>query len=365
MNRSRSGTPGVDFLDQLGSSAMSSDRSLESQDDQTFRVLALDGGGIRGVCTATYLAQLEDNAEGHLHEYFDLICGTSIGGIIALAIALEVPMSRVKDMFFKNADMVFQRKHPRRSKVCAMLRDSLYCSKKLHDTIQALLGTDSKIGDAKCRLCIPAVNITTGRVTVFKTRHAEDLIRDYKLKAWQVAAATSAAPIYFDPVSIPSYGEYVDGGLWANTPSTVGILEGLRLGKDLRKIELLSIGTGDCGFHRDAKRCHGWFKRILLGTRDGLIGWNTDLVDLPMQAQIDSEKNYMKLLLRDRHHRVQFPLQNIRSGVPLDAIDDVGKLEIIASEEAKRTVCGVRERFLYQKVRPFAPYPGKPLSSKP
>lgn len=330
-------------------------RSLGAQKNQRFRVLALDGGGIRGVCIATYLSQLEEKVDGRLYEYFDLICGTSIGGIIALAIALDIPTSRVEDMFRKESDTIFRRKHPRRKKCYAMLRDSLYCNEKLHHTLRKLLGSKTEIGDAKCRLCIPAVNITTGRVTVFKTRHADDLERDYKLKAWHVAAATSAAPIYFNPVSIPNGGEYVDGGLWANTPALIGILEGLRLNRDLQEIELLSIGTGDSGFHRDASRRHGWLKRIFLGSKDGLLGWGKDLVDLSMHAQTDSGENFAKYLLGDRHSRIQFPLHSNGSNVALDAVEDIDKLVVVASEEAKQTAYDIRRRFLSRRVSPFTP----------
>lgn len=364
MNRFPSYSSEVSLTDQPELNTISGACGLSAQENQCFRILALDGGGIRGVCTAVYLAQLEDEIDGHLYEYFDLVCGTSIGGIIGIAVALDVPMSKVKNMFLKEASAVFHRKHPRRGKFHAMLCDSLYCSERLHRTIQKLLGSESKIGDAKCRLCIPAVNITTGRVTVFKTRHADDLERDYKLKAWHVAAATSAAPIYFRPVSIPDCGEYVDGGLWANTPALVGILEGLRLKKDLREIDLLSIGTGDLGFHRDVSRRHGWLKRKFLGSRHGLLGWGMDLVDLPMHAQTDSGENFAEFLLKDRHFRIQFPLQKIGKNVPLDAIDDVEKLVRIASEEAKQTAYNIRKRFLNRKVCPFTPCPSNHLSTK-
>ena len=357
MSRSPSHTSEANLADQPELRTRSSARSLGAQENRRFRVLALDGGGIRGVCITTYLTQLEETVDGRLYEYFDLICSTSTGGIIALAIALDVPMSQVEKLFREEADTVFHRKHPQRPKRCAMLRDSLYCSEKFHRTLQKLLGPDSKIGDAKCRLCIPAVNITTGRVVVFKTRHDDDLERDYKLEAWRVAAATSAAPIYFSPVSIPNCGEFVDGELWTNTPALVGILEGLRLNRGLQEIDLLSIGTGDSGFHRDVSRRHGWLKRKFLGSKYGLLGWGKDLVDLSMHAQTDSGENFAKYLLGDRHSRIQFPLHSIGSNVALDAVEDVEKLVVIASEEAKQTAYDIRRRFLDRKACPFIPCP--------
>ena len=219
-----------------------------------------------------------------------------------------------------------------------------------------MLGSDTKIGDAKCRLCIPAVNITTGRVTVFKTRHADDLERDHRLEAWRVAAATSAAPIYFSPVLIPDYGEIVDGGLWANTPASVGILEGLRLGKDLKEIDLLSIGTGNWTFRRSAKQRQGWLNRVFGHAKDGLLGWGTDLVALSMHVQTDRGENFMKYLLGDdRHRRVQFQLHS--SSFALDAVDEAETLTQIALEESKRSAYDIRKRFLDVEADPFKPYP--------
>ena len=326
-----------------------------TQQTQRFRVLALDGGGIRGVCTAAYLARLEESIGHPIHRYFDLICGTSVGGIIAVALALGVPIAEVLDMLRYRATSVFQRRHPLMWKWLAMSKDSLYRSGLLHDLLRDILGPDTTIGQAKCRLCIPAVNITTGRATVFKTRHATDLERDCKLEAWRVAAATAAAPIYFSPVAIPDCGDFVDGGLWANTPGSVGILEGLRLGKELKEIDLLSIGTGSWTFQRSSKRRQRWLHRIGCA-KDGLLGWGTDLVALSMHVQTDRGENFMEYLLRDQHPvRVQFPLPP--NGFDLDAVDKVETLVEIAFEEAKRSAHTVRNSFFQEVVTPFEPLP--------
>ncbi|MXZ58530.1 MAG: patatin-like phospholipase family protein [Rhodothermaceae bacterium] len=327
----------------------------DSQECPPFRVLSLDGGGVRGVCSAVYLSELEKQVGSPLHQYFDLICGTSAGGIIAISLALEIPMDRVLDMFQNKADEVFNRKLPGKNKFCAMLADVLYSNEPFHSNLQDLVGAKSKIGDAKCRLCIPAVNMTTGKAVVFKTRHDTYLKYDYLLPAWKVAAATSAAPIYFKPVTIPGRGKFVDGGLWANTPASIGILEGLRLKKSLDDIELLAIGTGSSTFQRSADHGKGILSRIIQKRKDGLMGWNTDLVKLTMNVQTDREENFMKFMLEDRYCRVQFPLPQV--GFELDSVHDVEALSEIAFEEAKCSVHEISQRFLTTKATPFTPEP--------
>ncbi|MDE2835383.1 MAG: CBASS cGAMP-activated phospholipase [Bacteroidota bacterium] len=321
---------------------------------QRFRILALDGGGVRGVCTAAYLARLEEIAGSPVRRFFDLICGTSAGGIIAIAIALDVPAKEIFSLFRNKTDDIFSRRHPKSMRLYAALRDSLYRSGPFHGVLRDVLGSETKLGAARCRLCIPAVNIATGRVTVFKTRHEAYLVRDYLLKAWQIAAATSAAPIYFSPFRLRGVGEYVDGGIWANCPTVVAITEALRMDFNLDAIDLLSIGTGSSFFQRSVTQT--WLHRLTPFGSNGLLGWNTDLVTLSMQAQTDSGENVMNQLLGESGHlRIQFSLPD--RGFDLDATDKVGRLSEIAHEEAKASAESTARRFLNSETDPFVPVP--------
>ena len=319
---------------------------------RSFRVLALDGGGVRGACTAAYLVRLEERLDAPLAQYFDLICGTSTGGILALGLATGHPAAELLDLYRTRAGVLFRRRHPWLPKPVAMAVDSLYRSDGLHAELRGVLGADTVLGDAATRVCVPAMNVTTGRATVFKTRHMADLERDHLLPAWLVAAATSAAPVYFDPVEVPGCGHYVDGGLWANTPATVGILEALRLGHALADVDLLSIGTGAARFHRSVATGG---RRFRSGGHHGLVGWGTDVVDLSMHAQTDRAENFMHYLLGASHCRVQFPLPE--GSFDLDAVGQVETLVQMASEEAKRSARDVRRRFLDAPVAPFTPIP--------
>jgi hypothetical protein len=198
------------------------------------------------------------------------------------------------------------------------------------------------------------VNVTTGKNTVFKTRHLPKLREDIKLPAWQCAAATAAAPTYFDPVLIPERGEIVDGGVWANTPSTVGVIEALDMGHTLEQIELLSIGTGSTPFHRK-KRYTGW-GWPLNSVRNGLVGWGTQIVDLFMQAQTGRAENFMRLLMPGQFERIQFELPP-NGSFGLDAVEEVETMHQIAFEHAKWKLDHIRTQFFDVPAPPFTPLP--------
>ena len=134
---------------------------------------------------------------------FDLIAGTSVGGIIALGIANEVPAARIKDAFERNGTRIFSGRRPPGT-VFGKLRDVLrstvfpkYDPGPLRDTIVDIIGADTRVGDIKHPCLIPTVCLTKGGPQIFKTDHHPNFSRDLRLRAVDVALATSAAPTYF------------------------------------------------------------------------------------------------------------------------------------------------------------------------
>ena len=206
--------------------------------NRKFKILSIDGGGIRGIIPAMFLEEIESSLSVPIWEYFDLICGTSTGGIIALAIGFEKPMAEIRRLYeiegykifpisyrkniFKNASSMFSmligngQKYPTN-----VLEEEL--KKEFISNNEFLKMYQSKVG-----LCIPAVNVSSGQVVVFKTPHKvinpkeETFSNDANKAVWEVARATSAAPSYFKTAAIEN-SFFVDGGLYANNPSLVGI----------------------------------------------------------------------------------------------------------------------------------------------
>lgn len=204
------------------------------------RILTLDGGGIKGVFAASFLATLEDQVDAPIGNYFDLVSGTSTGGIIALALGLGLPARDILEMYREWGTTVFDGKN---------IWDHLhhffrrkYSALPLQNALHRVFG-DHTLGDSHLRLVIPSFNLQTGTVHIYKTFHHPRFTTDYKEKMTTVAMATSAAPTYFPPHRSPSGITLIDGGMWANNPVGVAIVEAIGvLGWERNSLRILSLG---------------------------------------------------------------------------------------------------------------------------
>lgn len=218
-----------------------------------FQILSLSGGGFLGLYSLTVLDALEQEAGVPIASCFDLIAGTSVGGIIALALSAEVPVRHVKETFEKKGTAIFSPRSVPRTR-WAKFRDVLrsmfgakYKAAHLREAIESILG-DRTLAALMHPTLVPAVNLTTGYPQIFKTPHHHTLRRDHVLRAVDVALATSAAPTYF-PVARIGDELFADGGLIANSPDLLAVHEAEHFfAKDLADVSMLSIGTTSAQF---------------------------------------------------------------------------------------------------------------------
>ena len=217
------------------------------------RILALAGGGYLGLYTATVLAELEARGGEPLARRFDLIAGTSVGGIAALALAFEVPMARLVRLFASRGTEVFSPRARPRGTVTRLLDLSRavlgpkYSGTTLRELLTREFGRRT-LAQARHRVVIPAVDITRSHTKVFKTPHAAGSIGDEQLSAVDVAMATCAAPAYFPAVRIDD-SLYADGGLFAVAPDQVALHEAEHfLGVPPAQVRMLSIGTATANY---------------------------------------------------------------------------------------------------------------------
>lgn len=198
------------------------------------KILTIDGGGIKGVFAASFLAQIEEECDVRICDYFDLIAGTSTGGIIAAALAVGIPVKDILEMYMTNGKKIFPKNRR------WMLSKGKYDSKPLQEAL-GMVFEQKCIKDCKTRLLMPAFNLESGKVRVFKTPHADDLWHDKDLKIVDCVLATTAAPLYFQPHGMKG-GTYVDGGIGANNPSLIALVEAItRCGWKTSEISMLSI----------------------------------------------------------------------------------------------------------------------------
>jgi uncharacterized protein len=209
---------------------------------QRFQVLSLDGGGILGIFTAALLVGLEEDLGRPVVEHFDLVVGTSTGGIIALGLGAGMSVRDILDLYVTEMKTIFP--GPRRLRSLRQLIRAKYKAGGLQSVVQEAFGTLT-LAHSRVPLVIPSFDLGENRVYLFKTPHHPRLKRDWKVPLWQVAMATSAAPTFFPAFSLPNeHVRLADGGIWANNPSMVGIVEAVSMfGRPLDSIRLLSLGT--------------------------------------------------------------------------------------------------------------------------
>lgn len=193
-----------------------------------FKILCIDGGGIKGLYSAQILAKFENIFNCKISDHFDLICGTSTGGIIALGISLGIPMSDICNFYETHGPTIFRAKTQKYSlgkywhyfkQICY---GGKYSNKYLERALISVFGSRT-LQESQNLLCIPAYNITTARPRVFKKDYNSYTEDDTK-KYVDVALATAAAPTYF-PVKEINNHQYIDGGVWANNPALIGLTE--------------------------------------------------------------------------------------------------------------------------------------------
>ncbi|WP_050401022.1 CBASS cGAMP-activated phospholipase [Bradyrhizobium embrapense] len=240
------------FTDRRAHSLKERRKRLPWPKEKPFRILSLDGGGIRGIYAATILSLIEKEiTDGEpIADYFDTIAGTSTGGIIALGLGLKKPAAAIEKLYVEDGHLVFPewwRRRPLRRllrQLRASLHDHTELERLLYETFR-----DETIGDSFTRLVIPAFLGPKTQIAVLKTDHHEDFKRDYAMAAWEAARATSAAPTFFQGHSAADDYVFLDGGIWSNNPIMAAVVDTLSAYDVTREqIEIFSIGTGNAPY---------------------------------------------------------------------------------------------------------------------
>jgi patatin-like phospholipase/acyl hydrolase len=254
-----------------------------------YRILALDGGGLRGIFTAAVLSEAERVYGPAFLERFDLLVGTSTGGIIALGLASGRSCADMLEFYRDVGPTIF-------AKAGRIRR--LWGPKYDRSTLDAVLkqefGDETRMNDLEKSVCITAYELVRGTTRVWKDDHHRDLSFGGDRLVWKVAAATSAAPTYFSPVRVHEADSHIDGGVWGNNPTMVGITEAVRyFGRALGDIRMLSVGTTSqplrISSHHEAQRT-------------GFVGWARKALELLQESSSIANDNQARLLLGDESY---------------------------------------------------------------
>lgn len=283
------------------------------------RVLVVEGGGVRGIVTGQILGRLEERAGGLLRSYFDLLAGTSSGGISVMALASDSLSSayELSDIFHYRAKDVFRRA-PNPVRLPSLFRGSRYLAEGFDTVAHDVLG-DGWLSGCKLPCVVASYLIEEGHLKLFGSAAGDDndgAPEDFRLV--DLARATTAAPSFFPPAHVVSTTgrEYwcVDGGIYANAPVLQAVTEARRRFGFDRPIELVSVGPGGKPPHITVEKAQQW----------GGISWLKPVFDIQVQALNEQTHAFIDSQMPGiRLHRLAVDWDSLPEDErPTDELDD-------------------------------------------
>jgi len=270
------------------------------------QILCLDGGGIRGLAVAHFLNQAELEFGRRAVDVFDLFSGTSIGAIVTMTlVANRMSAKELIDIAVNKEDIETIFDTP------SLISRWTYSGPK-HTGLGKRKVIDKWIPHMECKdlfkpICIPTYDYTNATPKLYGSFTPDVAVRD-------IVDASSAAPLYFPPVKMPLTNNWEgDGGIFANNPSMIGILEGKRLWGDFENIHVLSIGTGIPDSRINGEEACGW----------GPLSWyNHNIIDIIMNSPMSMVKENCNRLIGDRYVRIDADLKEYNVSEVLDDYSD-------------------------------------------
>jgi len=309
----------------------------------SYRILSLDGGGIRGIVTVEILRRLKA-AEGleHFLDNVDLIAGTSTGGLLALALADGRPLDVIRDFYVEDGPEIFDDSWLDDVLDLGKLRGADYKTAPLRRVLKRILGRETTLGDLGRQVLITSFDLDNEDPDPAKRRWKPKLFHnmegegsDREALAWKVGLYTAAAPTYF-----PTVDGYIDGGVYASNPSMCALAQS----QDRRyrssppafeDIRMLSLGTGHSLTHISGK-IHKW----------GYIQWAKPLVSLMLDGVAGIADYQCQQILAENYHR-QAPIFPPGVSIPMDGVKKIpDMIEFTNNLDLDETIDWIREYWM-------------------
>lgn len=309
------------------------------------KVLSIDGGGVRGLIPAIVLAEIESRTGKRTAELFDLIAGTSTGGILSLG--LTKPDEKGKP-YYAARDLITLYKEESKiifpltifSKLKALF-NTKYPSKPLEHILQKYFG-ETRLSEALTEVLVASYELKQRDPFFFRRYNAlEKPSRNFKMV--EVARAACAAPTYFEPLHLKKSDRtylFIDGGVFANNPAMFAYTEAKTRYKDATKFLVVSIGTGQLTNQLEYKQVKkwgqlGWVQPIFNVFFDGI----SDAVDYQMNSllSVENQTTY--------YYRFQIDLQELRQDIS-DHMDDASDENIAYLEDLAQRIISKEDQRL-------------------
>ena len=244
------------------------------------KILAIDGGGMRGIIPAMLLAEIEDRSHQPIARLFDLVAGTSTGGILALGLTIpKLPSARLYsarefvEMYEREGRRIFSRSLWHRLTSFDNLHHPKYSTAGIEDVLGQYFG-EARLRDAATRVLITSYEVERSFPFFFRSSKARERA-DYDFPARDVARATSAAPTYFKPMKMPTgtiedHYTLIDGGVFANNPAACALVEARTAYPESGDFLIVSLGTGELNLSLPYDEAKSW----------GLARWAAPILDV-------------------------------------------------------------------------------------
>jgi len=300
---------------------------MANTEAKTIKVLTIDGGGIRGIIPAIILNELQKRLSQDLWQAFDLIAGTSTGGIIALGIGTGCnngqPYSpdELVNLYVQNGPSIFKKSFVTPEK-------EIILPKYSPDTLETVLAEffgDTQFDTALTPLLISSYDLQ-GQLPFFFKSHKIAADPNYNWNLTDIARATSAAPTFFPPLHLVRGNEdyaLIDGGVFVNNPAMAAYAEARSLYPDAEQIVVVSVGTGDRQDQITYSSAKDW----------GLLGWARQIVPVLMDSVSEAVDYELNALPGCTYYRLQVPhLQEASSDMDDVTPENLANLQTVASD---------------------------------
>ena len=271
-----------------------------------FRILCIDGGGIRGIIPAMVLAEIERRTGRRISQLFDLIAGTSTGGILALALVKPGKRSQphytaedVIQLYESQGRHIFSRSLLHQIVSLNGLVNKKYQSGPVEAVFEEFFG-DVLLSQALSNVMLTSYDIQLRQAFFFRSYRAK-ADKDYDYLMRHAARATSAAPTYFEPELIDNWNKdyaLIDGGVFANNPSMCALVDGMReFSQSLDQVFMVSIGTGrETNRPLEYQRVKNW----------GVVSWARPILTIVLNSLSDTVDYQTNLILNQADSPAQY-----------------------------------------------------------
>lgn len=310
-----------------------------------FKILSIDGGGILGILPCMILAEIEKRfLDGEpIGGHFDMIVGTSTGGIIALGLGQGKSAQEISKLYVERGRYIFPG-----NRVTRWMRGragwalAQYDRTNLENELRREFG-DGFFGSSSIPTCVPSFEGRYGEPYVFKTPHHPDYKKDRHERLVDVGLSTAAAPTIFAAVKRNGY-VFADGGIWANNPAMIGVVDAMTcFDIDRTQIRLLSLGCG-----QETYRMR-WWHRI-----GGKLIWAGAFVASAMRAQSYNALGQAGLMI-GRSNMIRLDAPEVAKRIGMDNVDRaLAEMPPVARSLVEASGHRVSQMFLQKDERRLA-----------